>query len=105
MKLGLAGAPIAHTIYQGSTIVFLFIHMLRTPGTREACGGLSREVWRRWGQFAALAGTGILTVASEWWAFEILALMAARLDEDSIATQSVRSSHLPAFPKLCGRLA
>jgi MATE family multidrug resistance protein len=90
-QVGLSGAPIAHTIYHLSTALFLLIYMLTSPTAKGNWGGFTTKAWHGWQRFSSLALTGILTVATEWWSFEILAIMAARLDSDSIATQSVRN--------------
>ncbi|KAK5454340.1 ethionine resistance protein [Exophiala xenobiotica] len=91
-RLRLWGVPCAFCIYQLLTVVALLSVIAYKPATREtwrrptvgALKGLSRLLW--------YAVTGILTIATEWWSFEILAMMAARLDSSSIGAQSILMS-------------
>nr|KAK5446044.1 ethionine resistance protein [Exophiala xenobiotica] len=91
-RLRLWGVPCAFCIYQLLTVVALLCVIAYKPATRGtwhrptvgALKGLSRLLW--------YAVTGILTIATEWWSFEILAMMAARLDSSSIGAQSILMS-------------
>ncbi|KAF2804797.1 MATE efflux family protein [Mytilinidion resinicola] len=90
--LGLWAIPLAFSIYQLSTAILLLYTIYVTPIARESfrasttgvLGGLPRVLY--------YAITGILTIATEWWSFEILAMMAARLDKVSIGAQSILMS-------------
>ena len=65
--LGLWGAPIAHTLYHLCTVIFLFTYTFRCENAKEGWGGFAKESFNRWGEFTALAVSGILTCAAEAW--------------------------------------
>ncbi|CAH0055908.1 unnamed protein product [Clonostachys solani] len=88
------GAPVAFFIYQFVTIGFLSFLLLKQERSVKTI-----RLVRQWGQFsnglltnASLAITGLLTIATEWWSFEILAIMAANLSTNEISAQSVLQS-------------
>ncbi|VUC31703.1 unnamed protein product [Clonostachys rosea] len=89
------GAPVAFLIYQFATIVFLIFLLLKQERSEKTI-----QLVRQWDQFsngltanASLAITGLLTIATEWWSFEILAIMAANLSTNEISAQSVSKFH------------
>lgn len=55
----------------------------------ECWGGWSRAAFSNLWTFARPAILGILHVGTEWWTFEIVALVAGRLGTISLASQSV----------------
>ncbi|KAL3423750.1 MATE efflux family protein [Phlyctema vagabunda] len=87
--MGVLGASCSHVIYHLSTAVLLTICAWRSETARKAWGGFSMEAFSDCWEFLKLAVSGILTVATEFWGFETVALMAARLNETSIGAQSI----------------
>ncbi|RGP59872.1 mate efflux family subfamily [Fusarium longipes] len=92
--LGIDGAPVAFFVYQFTTVVILVALIARRERLLKTI-----EPVRTWGAFrdgmgtnAFLALTGLATIATEWWSFEILAIMAARLSASEIAAQSILMS-------------
>ncbi|CAG9984571.1 unnamed protein product [Clonostachys byssicola] len=92
--LRIHGAPVAFFIYQFATIAFLSFLLLK-----QERGLKTIRLVRQWSQFshglltnASLAITGLLTIATEWWSFEILAIMAANLSTNEISAQSILMS-------------
>lgn len=91
-RLGIWSVPFAFGIYQVTTVASLLITMFSTKVgngvSKKSMAGITRGLplllW--------YACTGILTIATEWWSFEILAMMAARLDLASVGAQSILMS-------------
>ncbi|KAK9383020.1 mate-domain-containing protein [Kockiozyma suomiensis] len=55
---------------------------------RNAWGGFSMRAFTNLGIFYKLSLLGITMVGTEWWAFEIVALVAGRLGDTALAAQS-----------------
>ncbi|EXJ71667.1 uncharacterized protein A1O5_05475 [Cladophialophora psammophila CBS 110553] len=91
-KLRLWGVPCAFCIYQLLTVVALLCVIARKPAIRRTWYGSIFGIQKGISRLAFYAVTGILTIATEWWSFEILAMMAARLDPSSIGAQSILMS-------------
>ena len=86
--LGLHGAPIATGISYWLSFVLLVAYARFVRG-RECWGGFSRRCFRNLWTFTRLSLLGLAHVGSEWWAFEIVALVAGRLGTIPLAAQSV----------------
>lgn len=87
-KMGLIGAPIATGISYWISFLLLVAYAVFVKGW-ESWGGWSRKCLRNMGTFSQLALLGFLHVGTEWWAFEIVALVAGRLGTIPLAAQSV----------------
>ncbi|MCJ1375675.1 hypothetical protein MMC20_006912 [Loxospora ochrophaea] len=87
-KIGLLGAPIATGISYWLSCLLLVLYARFVDGSR-AWGGLSRKCLHNLGTFSRLAIMGIIHVGTEWWAFEIVALVAGKLGTIPLAAQSV----------------
>lgn len=88
---GLLGAPIATGICYWLSFVLLLLYAVFVRGW-SAWGGITpRKVFqlRPLTTFARLAIFGVIHIGTEWWAFEIVALVAGRLGTISLAAQSV----------------
>ncbi|KZF19540.1 MATE efflux family protein [Xylona heveae TC161] len=85
---GLLGAPIATGISYWLSFGLLILYT-RFVGGGDCWGGWSKSYVRNMGTFARLAFMGVIQVGTEWWAFEIVALAAARLGTIALAAQSV----------------
>jgi MATE family multidrug resistance protein len=105
LGLGFIGAPLAHTIYHLCTVTFLLIYTSTIPDSIPCWYGFRFGKWSDWSRFANMAVVGIVSQAAESFryglllllkpfvlifdSFEILAMMAARLDQASIGAQGV----------------
>ena len=87
-KIGLLGAPIATGISYWLSFLGL-VGYIRFIGGSECWGGWSRKCFHNIGTFARLAALGVVHVGTEWWAFEIVALVAGNLGTIPLAAQSV----------------
>lgn len=87
-KLGLIGAPIATGISYWISFLLLVCYAIFVRGW-ESWGGWSRKSLHNLGTFSRLALLGFFHVGTEWWAFEIVALVAGRLGTIPLAAQSV----------------
>lgn len=87
-KMGLIGAPIATGISYWISFLLLVAYAIFIRGW-ESWGGWSRKCLRNMGTFSRLALLGFFHVGTEWWAFEIVALVAGRLGTIPLAAQSV----------------
>ncbi|KAF9476807.1 MATE efflux family protein [Pholiota conissans] len=88
IRLGFIGAPIA-TAISFNLIAFLSVlyGVLYTPNT--AWHPLSRRMFTSLGVLVNLGLSGVGQTASEWWAWELVALAASLLGPTALATQSV----------------
>ncbi|KAK4701350.1 multidrug resistance protein, MATE family, partial [Phenoliferia sp. Uapishka_3] len=87
-RLGFLGAPAATSITYWLSF-FLLVGYCKFLKGSECWGGWSRQCLQRLPAFYRLAIPGILHVATEWYAFEIVALAAGRLGELSLSAQAV----------------
>ena len=86
--MGLLGAPIATGISYWLSFLLLVLYARCVKGW-ESWGGWSRKCLQNSGTFSKLAFLGVIHVGTEWWAFEIVALVAGKLGTISLAAQSV----------------
>jgi MATE family multidrug resistance protein len=87
-NMGLLGAPLATGIAYWASFLLLLAYARFVDGW--ACwGGWNRKCLQNMGRFARLAFLGVIQVGTEWWAFEIVALVAGQLGTIPLAAQSV----------------
>lgn len=88
LGLGLDGAPLATGLSYWLVFGMLCLYSKYIRGS--ACwGGFSRHAWDNLGTMVRLSFMGIVHVGTEWWAFEIVALVAGKLGTIPLAAQSV----------------
>ncbi|KAF1972470.1 MATE efflux family protein [Bimuria novae-zelandiae CBS 107.79] len=88
-KFGLYGAPIATGIAYWASFLLLVAYAAFVQGS-ECWGGIEpRHTLQQLWPFTRLALLGFVHVGTEWWAFEIVAIVAGRLGTLSLAAQSV----------------
>ncbi len=85
---GLLGAPFATGIAYWLSFFLLVLYSRFVAGS-ECWGGWTKESFRNMGTFARLAILGVIHVGTEWWAFEIVAIVAGQLGTIALASQSV----------------
>ena len=85
---GLYGAPFATGISYWLSFFLLLVYTRFVAGS-ECWGGWSRKCFQNSGTFARLAILGVIHVGTEWWAFEIVAIVAGQIGTISLAAQSV----------------
>ncbi|KAH8879657.1 MATE efflux family protein [Thozetella sp. PMI_491] len=85
---GFVGAPIAVVVTQNLIPLLLFLYVWRVDGS-QCWGGFSKRALSNWGPMIRLALPGMIMVAAEWFAFEVLTLAAGRIGTTSLAAQSV----------------
>jgi len=87
-KMGLLGAPLATGIAYWASF-FLLLAYARFVNGWQCWGGWDRKCLQNSWVFARLAFLGVIHVGTEWWAFEIVALVAGKLGTIPLAAQSV----------------
>lgn len=89
--LGFRGAGIAISISTlTQPIVFLLYVRMFAPDALQCWPGFNlRSVFRNWGPMIALSVPGVLTMLTEWLAFDILTFSSSYLSEEHLAAQSV----------------
>ena len=87
-NMGLLGAPLATSIAYWASFLLLLAYARFVEGW-ECWGGWSRKCLQNTWVFARLAFLGVIHVGTEWWAFEIVALVAGKLGTIPLAAQSV----------------
>ena len=88
MELGLLGAPFATSISYWLSFLLMVAYTRFVAGW-ECWGGFDRRCFQNIGTFTKIAVLGIVQVGTEWWAFEIVALVAGQLGKIPLAAQSV----------------
>ncbi|GIZ42926.1 hypothetical protein CKM354_000617300 [Cercospora kikuchii] len=85
--LGVLAAPVATGIGFWLSFIGLLLWIKLVEGS-EAWAGWDRRSFHNLGTFVRLALLGILHVGTEWWAFEIVTIIAGQLGEVDLAAQS-----------------
>lgn len=85
---GMLAGPVAAGISYWMSFFLLVLYARFIAGS-ECWGGWSWAAFENLGTFANLAILGFFHVGTEWWAFEIVALVAGRLGTIPLAAQSV----------------
>lgn len=88
LKIGLLGAPLATGISYWLSCLLLLAYTRFIAGY-ECWGGFDRRCLQNIGSFAKIAILGVVHVGTEWWAFEIVAIVAGQLGTIPLAAQSV----------------
>ncbi|KAK5136847.1 hypothetical protein LTR08_001769 [Meristemomyces frigidus] len=88
LEMGLLGAPLATGISYWLSFLLLLAYTRFVAGW-ECWGGWDRKSLHNIGTFARIAALGIIHVGTEWWAFEIVAIVAGQLGTIPLAAQSV----------------
>lgn len=88
LDFGLLAGPIAAGISYWMSFLLLILYARFIAGS-ECWGGWSWAALENLGTFTRLAILGFFHVGTEWWAFEIVALVAGRLGTIPLAAQSV----------------
>jgi multidrug resistance protein, MATE family len=87
-KMGLLGAPLATGISYWASFLLLLAYARFVAGW-QCWGGWTKKSFQNTGTFARLAALGVVHVGTEWWAFEIVAIVAGQLGTIDLAAQSV----------------
>ncbi|KAF1830482.1 mate family transporter [Decorospora gaudefroyi] len=87
-RMGLLGAPLATGIAYWVSFLLLLAYARFVDGW-QCWGGWNRKCLQNMWVFARLAFLGVIHVGTEWWAFEIVALVAGKLGTIPLAAQSV----------------
>ncbi|KAF3936220.1 hypothetical protein ABW19_dt0204804 [Dactylella cylindrospora] len=88
LDFGVNGAPMATSISYWLSFFLLCLYSKYIQGS-EGWGGWSRACLKNIFTFLRLALLGTIMVGTEWWAFEIVAIVAGRLGTIPLAAQSV----------------
>ena len=88
LEMGLLGAPIATSISYWLSFLLL-LGYARLVNGYECWGGFDRKCFHNIGTFTRIAVLGFIQVGTEWWAFEIVAIVAGQLGTIPLAAQSV----------------
>lgn len=86
--MGLLGAPLATGISYWLSFALLCLYIKFVAGS-SCWGGWTRACLHNSLTFARLAFLGVIHIGTEWWAFEIVALVAGKLGTIPLAAQSV----------------
>lgn len=87
-KMGLFGAPLATGISYWLSFLLLLAYAYFIDGW-QCWGGWDRKCLKNSWTFSKLAFLGVVHVGTEWWAFEIVAIVAGQLGTIPLSAQSV----------------
>jgi multidrug resistance protein, MATE family len=88
LDMGLLGAPFATSISYWLSFLLLLLYTRFVAGS-ECWGGFDRRCFDNMLTFVKIATFGVIHVGTEWWAFEIVAIVAGQLGPVPLAAQSV----------------
>ena len=88
LQLGFIGCPIATVITETLKPLLLFLYFCFLTNL-ECWPGLTRRALYNWGPMVRLALPGLIMVAAELFAFEILTLASARMSALHLAAQAI----------------
>lgn len=91
-KIGFIGAPIAAIITYNLIGLLITIKCMFTPVFKEYKNCSIKEYFSGWFTLISLAVPGIIMLEAEFFAFEVLTVLAARFGETQLAAQSVAAS-------------
>jgi MATE family multidrug resistance protein len=86
--IGLLGAPLATSISYWLSFLLLLGYARFVDGW-DCWGGFDKRCFQNLTTFVRIAAFGVVHVGTEWWAFEIVAIVAGQLGPVSLAAQSV----------------
>ncbi len=86
--MGLLGAPLATSISYWLSFLLLLAYARLVDGW-DCWGGFDKRCFQNILTFSRIAAFGVVHVGTEWWAFEIVAIVAGQLGTVSLAAQSV----------------
>ncbi|KAL7421401.1 ethionine resistance protein [Cryptotrichosporon argae] len=89
--LGAPGAAISMAVILYASGLALVVYAAATRA-RECWGGFERRAFAGWWGMLKLAIPGAIMFGSEWWAFEIVALLAGWLGPKAVAAQAIIST-------------
>ena len=87
-RLGFIGAPISTAISFNVMFLFSAIYCVFFA-PRTAWGGFTTEMFRNLKPNIILGAAGFASVASEWWAWEVIGIASAFLGTDNLGANSV----------------
>lgn len=93
-QLGLDGAAFAFIACQVTTLLGLLAYVVyrawRLQGKREQTwGGWSGEAFKGWGEYCSYGLPAAAMIAGEWWAYEVIILLAGLLPDASVALSTM----------------
>lgn len=88
LAMGLLGAPFATSVSYWLSFLLLLAYTYFVDGY-ECWGGFDRAAFHNLFTFVRIATFGVIHVGTEWWAFEIVAIVAGQLGSVPLASQSV----------------
>ena len=88
LGMGLLGAPFATSISYWLSFLLMVAYTRFIAGW-DCWGGFDRRCSHNMLSFAKIAFLGVVQVGTEWWAFEIVAIVAGQLGEVPLASQSI----------------
>lgn len=92
LSIGFIGAPIAISLTYWMICLLMLAYVYFVDG-KKCWGGFDlKNAGRNWGPMLKLAFPGVIMVEAEYFAFEILTVLAARFGTDSLAAQSIASN-------------
>lgn len=75
-ELGIVGVPLSMLITEITQLTIIFLYTRCLPELQEAFFLPTRDAFSGWSQYLKLSLPGILVLCGEWWAFEILIILA-----------------------------
>ncbi|CAO3613854.1 unnamed protein product [Cunninghamella blakesleeana] len=88
--LGFIGAPLATSVSYWLMFLLLSSYIVVLGHGKTAfCGQWKKECLNDWGTFLKLAYFGVITVITEWIAFEVASLASSYLGSTDLAAQSI----------------
>lgn len=88
-ELGVIGLAIGLTITNFITLAIVFTFIWKTPRIRQCLQPFSMEVFKGWGAYLRVAVPSMVMLCAEWWALDVLTLLAGILGVKALASMTI----------------
>lgn len=84
--MGITGLAIASSTKDFVLLAITMLYGYCTPQINEALTPIDSEAFKGWGQYLKVSLPTTVMICSEWWAFEILTIIAGTLGVTQLAS-------------------
>ena len=87
--MGINGLAIATSITQAILLVSVFVYACCSSQVSRVMQPIDREAFKSWWPYLKISLPATIMLCSEWWAFEILIVLAGMLGVNELASQII----------------
>ena len=87
--MGINGLALAALVSKAALLIVVSLYAYCSQKVRQVLQPLDREAFTAWGAYLKVALPAMAMICSEWWAFEILVILAGVLSVEALASNIV----------------